>query len=100
MSPGCAMALAPRDAGDAVRRRKRQGSETRSMSRTLQVRFSPAKLRRLEAVAGRSLPALIRLYGDLLCELLPVAEQRGVDPVEVIRETVGSWFAASESLSA
>ncbi|VBA61490.1 hypothetical protein [Mycobacterium attenuatum] len=75
---------------EAGRRKKRQGSETRSMSRTLQVRYNPTKLRHLEAAAGPSLPSLIRLYGDFLTELLPVTEQQAPDPVELIREATTS----------
>ena len=88
--------------GDAqvAGRKKRQGSETRSMCRTLQVRYDPSKLAELQAVAGRSLPTLLRLYGDFLTELLPVAQQRGLDPVELIRDAAVSLLEAPELLSA
>ncbi len=88
-----------RDA-EASGRKKRQGSETRSMCRTLQIRYDPGKLEDLQAVAGRSLPTLLRLYGDFLTELLPVAQQRGLDPVELIRDAAISLLEAPELLSA
>ena len=85
---------------DALRRKKRQGSETRNMVGRLQVRYDTDKLQELEAVAGRHLPTLIRQYGDLLTELLPVAEQHGLDPVELIRQTATSLLSTTERLSA
>ena len=88
-----------RDA-ETARRKKRQGSETRRMSRRLRVRYNPTKLRQLEVAAGRSLPTLMRLYGDLLTELLPVTHQRGLDPVELIRNAATSLLDAQELLSA
>jgi hypothetical protein len=80
---------------EAARRKKRQGSENRTMNGRLQVRYDPNKLQELEAVAGGKLPSLIRQYGDLLTQLLPVADERGVDPVELIRETASSLLGAS-----
>ena len=77
---------------ETVRRKKRQGSENRYMCGRLQVRYDPNKLQKLEAVAGGKLPSLIRHYGDLLTELLPVADERGVDLVELMRETATSLF--------
>ena len=85
---------------EAARRKTPQGSESGSMSRTLQVRYNPTKLRQLEVAAGRSLPTLMRLYGDLLTELLPVTHQRGLDPVELIRNAATSLLDAQELLSA
>ncbi|OBJ93005.1 hypothetical protein [Mycobacterium sp. 1245852.3] len=72
---------------EADRRRKRQGSENRQMNGRLQVRFDPDKLKALEAMAGGRLPCLIRECGELLTQLLPLADERGIDPVELIRET-------------
>lgn len=83
------------DEAAALRRKKRQGSENRNMNGRLQVRFDPQKLKALEAVAGGDLPSLIREYGDLLTELLPVADERGMNPVELIRETAASLLRAS-----
>jgi hypothetical protein len=80
---------------ETVRRKKRQGSENRELSGRLQVRYDPSKLQALEAVAGKQLPSLIREYGDLLTQLLPVAGERGVDPVELIREAATSLLGAS-----
>lgn len=88
------------DDAEAMRRKKRQGSETRNMVGRLQVRYDTDKLQELEAVAGRHLPTLIRQYGDLLTELLPVAEQHGLDPVELIRQTATSLLDSAERLSA
>ncbi|KEP38768.1 hypothetical protein MKSMC1_60580 [Mycobacterium kansasii] len=61
----------------------------------LQVRYHPEKLQALEAVAGDKLPSLIRQYGDLLTELLPVADKRGVDPVSLLRDAAASVLAAT-----
>lgn len=80
---------------DAPRRKKRQGTETRKMSSRLQVRYDRDKLDALEAVAGKKLHSLIRDYGDLLTELLPVADERGVDPIDLIREAATSLLAAT-----
>nr|VTP04714.1 hypothetical protein BIN_B_05667 [Mycobacterium riyadhense] len=80
---------------EVLRRKKRQGTETRNMGGRLQVRYDRGKLRALEAVAGDKLPSLIRQYGDLLTQLLPVADERGVDPVDLIRETATSLLGAS-----
>lgn len=88
------------DDADTLRRKKRQGSETRNMVGRLQVRYDTDKLQELEAVAGRHLPTLIREYGDLLTELLPVAREHGLDPVELIRQTATSLLGATEPLSA
>lgn len=80
---------------DALRKKKRQGTETRKMNGRLQVRYDPAKLQALEAAAGKNLHNLIRVYGDLLTELLPVADERGVDPIDLIREAATSVLAAT-----
>ncbi|WP_292980930.1 hypothetical protein [Mycobacterium sp.] len=78
---------------EALRRKKRQGTETRKMVARLQVRYDPAKLQALEAVAGKNLHSLIRDYGDLLTELLPVADERGVDPIDLMREVSAAVLA-------
>lgn len=70
------------------RRKGRQGSEKRNMGGRLVVRYDTHKLQALEAAAGSQLPSLIRECGDLLTELLPVAGERGVDPVDLLRQTV------------
>lgn len=80
---------------EALRRKKRQGTETRKMSSRLAVRYHRDKLAALEAVAGKKLHSLIRDYGDLLTELLPVADERGVDPIELIREAATSVLATT-----
>lgn len=85
---------------DALRRKKRQGSETRSMCGRLQVRYDPSKLQQLEAAAGSELHNLIRQCGDLLTELLPIAEQRGLDPVELIRKTASQLLEEPHFVSA
>jgi len=72
---------------DAARRKRRQGSENRDMEAQLRVRFHKDSLQTLNARAGKRLPELIRQYGDLLTELLPVADTMGVDPFELIRQT-------------
>lgn len=72
---------------EAARRKRRQGSETRDMGAQLRVRFREEQLEALSLQAGKRLPTLIRQYADLLTELLPVADARGIDPVELIRET-------------
>lgn len=72
---------------EAARRKRRQGSETRDMSAVLRVRCHQEQLDALSQHAGKRLPTLIRQYGDLLTELLPVADAQGVDPVELIRQT-------------
>jgi hypothetical protein len=83
------------DEAPARRRKKRQGSETRNMCGRLVVRYDQEKLQALEAAAGRQLPSLIRECGDLLTELLPVADERGLDPVDLLRETARALAAAS-----
>lgn len=70
-----------------ARRRSRQGSETREMNAFLRVRCHETQLKALSARAGKRLPSLIRQYADLLTELLPLADARGVDPFELIRQT-------------
>jgi hypothetical protein len=70
-----------------ARRKGRQGSETRDMKAFLRVRYHESQLELLSARAGKRLPSLIRQYADLLNELLPVADARGVDPFELIRQT-------------
>ena len=69
-----------------ARRKSRQGSETRDMNAFLRVRYHEQQLQVLSARAGKRLPTLIRQYADLLADLLPVADARGVDPVELIRK--------------
>ncbi|KAB7757502.1 hypothetical protein [Mycolicibacterium mucogenicum] len=71
----------------AARRKRRQGSETREMNAFLRVRYHEDNLEVLSARAGKRLPTLIRQYADLLTELLPVADEMGVDPFELIRQT-------------
>lgn len=85
---------------EALRRKKRQGSETRNMGARLQLRYDPDKLQELEAAAGSDLNNLIRQCGDLLTELLPIAEQRGLDPVDLIRRTAFQLLEGREQLSA
>jgi hypothetical protein len=85
---------------DTLRRKKRQGSETRSMGARLQLRYDPDKLEELEAAAGSDLNNLIRQCGDLLTELLPIAEQRGLDPVDLIRRTAYQLLEGRTTLSA
>lgn len=70
-----------------ARRKSRQGSETREMNAFLRVRCHETQLQTLSARAGKRLPSLIRQYADLLTELLPLADARGVDPFELIRQT-------------
>jgi hypothetical protein len=70
-----------------VRRKGRQGSETRDMNAFLRVRYHENQLQLLSARAGKRLPTLIRQYADFLAELLPVADAMGVDPFELIRQT-------------
>jgi hypothetical protein len=72
---------------EAARRKRRQGSENRYMSAYLRVRYREDALEALHAQAGERLPTLIRQYSDLLIDLLPMADARGVDPVELIRQT-------------
>lgn len=72
---------------DAERRKRRQGSETREMNAYLRVRYHEANLETLSERAGKRLPHLIRQYADLLTDLLPVADEMGVDPFELIRQT-------------
>jgi len=85
---------------DTLRRKKRQGSETRSMGARLQLRYDPDKLQELEAAAGSDLNNLIRQCGDLLTELLPIAEQRGLNPVDLIRRTAYQLLEERTTLSA
>lgn len=42
----------------------------------------------MKARAGDRLPTLIRQYADLLSGLLPVADAKGVDPFELVRQTM------------
>ncbi|OBJ87808.1 hypothetical protein A5640_06210 [Mycobacterium asiaticum] len=91
---------AARHRAEALRRKKRQGSETRSMDARLQLRYDREKLQELEAAAGSDLNNLIRQCGDLLTELLPIAEQRGLDPVDLIRQTAYQVLEGSEQLTA
>lgn len=89
-----------RHEAEGLRRKKRQGSETRNMGARLQLRYDPDKLQELEAAAGSDLNNLIRQCGDLLTELLPIAEQRGLDPVDLIRRTAYQLLEGREQLSA
>lgn len=84
------MAKAPTTAvlGDAVQRKSRQGSETRDMNAFLRVRYREDQLEILSERAGKRLPSLIRQYADLLTEILPVADAKGVDPFELVRQTM------------
>jgi hypothetical protein len=78
----------------AHRRRRRQGSENRNMGGRLVVRYDRDKLQALEEVAGSQLPSLIRECGDLLTQLLPVAGERGVDPMDLLRQTARAVAAS------
>lgn len=69
------------------RPKRRHGSENRDMNAFLRVRYHEKQLETLSARAGKRLPTLIRQYADLLTELLPVADAKGVDPFELIRQT-------------
>ena len=80
---------------EAHRRKRRQGSENRNMGGRLVVRYDQDKLQALEAAAGDQLPSLIRECGDLLTQLLPVAGERGVDPVDLLRQTVRAVAASA-----
>ena len=80
---------------ETERRKSRRGSETRNMSGRLVVRYDQDKLQALEAVAGKELPSLIRECGELLTELLPVADERGVDPMDLLRQTVRAVAASA-----
>jgi hypothetical protein len=74
----------------AARRKRRQGSETRKMNATLRVRYNEDALEVLSACGGDRLPELIRQYGDFLTEMLPVADAKGVDPLELFRQTANA----------
>jgi hypothetical protein len=80
---------------ETQRRKRRQGSENRNMGGRLVVRYDQDKLQALEDVAGNQLPTLIRECGELLTQLLPVAGERGVDPVELLRQTVRAVAASA-----
>lgn len=69
-------------------RKSRHGSETRDMNAFLRVRYHQEQLDTLKARAGDRLPTLIRQYADLLSGLLPVADAKGVDPFELVRQTM------------
>ena len=73
---------------DDAHRKSRQGSETRDMNAFLRVRYHQEQLDTLKARAGDRLPTLIRQYADLLSGLLPVADAKGVDPFELVRQTM------------
>lgn len=73
---------------DDLARKSRQGSETRDMNALLRVRYHQEQLDTLKARAGDRLPTLIRQYADLLNGLLPVADAKGVDPFELVRQTM------------
>ncbi|KIU14238.1 MULTISPECIES: hypothetical protein [Mycolicibacterium] len=74
----------------SARRKRRQGSETRKLNATLQVRYNQDALEALSARGGNRLPELIRQYGDYLTEMLPVADAMGVDPLELLRKTASA----------
>lgn len=81
---------------DVVRKKSRQGSETRRKVTRLQVRYDPEKLAALESAAkdaGAHVPELIRQTGDLLTELLPVAAKQGIDVPELLRQTASMLLA-------
>ncbi|WP_233165423.1 hypothetical protein [Mycobacterium sp. AT1] len=73
---------------DEGSRKSRHGSETRDMNAFLRVRYHQEQLDTLKARAGDRLPTLIRQYADLLSGLLPVADAKGVDPFELVRQTM------------
>jgi hypothetical protein len=83
--------------GDAGRRKSRQGSETRDMNAFLRVRYREDQLEVLSARAGKRLPSLIRQYADLLTEILPVADAKGVDPFELVRQTMTALLDEDET---
>ncbi|MEN4466858.1 hypothetical protein VXE65_32970 [Mycolicibacterium conceptionense] len=85
-------------ADEAARRKRRQGSETRDMEGVLRVRYDANDMQALKAQAGKRLPTLIRQYGDLLTELLPVADAQGIDPVELIRQTATTLLNNREAI--
>ncbi|MFL0286814.1 hypothetical protein ACJH6J_20260 [Mycobacterium sp. SMC-18] len=80
----------------SVRRKRRQGSETRKMNATLRVRYNEDALEALAARGGDRLPELIRQYGDYLTEMLPVADAMGVDPLELFRQTASALIAGEQ----
>jgi len=71
---------------ESLRRKRRQGSDNRRMRGHLSLRYDPAKLFALKAVAGTQLPNLMRDCGDLLTKLIPEAQERGIDPVVLLRQ--------------
>ncbi|GBE67822.1 hypothetical protein MFM001_42840 [Mycobacterium sp. MFM001] len=81
---------------EVVRKKSRQGSETRRKVTRLQVRYDPEKLAALESAAkdaGAHVPELIRQTGDLLTELLPVAAKQGIAVPELLRQTASVLLA-------
>ena len=82
-----------------ARRKSRQGSETREMKAFLRVRYHENQLEILNARAGKRLPSLIRQYADLLIELLPLADAKGVDPADLIRQAAELLLHADEPQS-
>lgn len=81
---------------EVVRKKSRQGSETRRKVTRLQVRYDPDKLAALESAAkdaGAHVPELIRQTGDLLTELLPVAAKQGIGVPELLRQTASVLLA-------
>lgn len=81
---------------EIVRKKSRQGSETRRKVTRLQVRYDPEKLAALESAAkdaGAHVPELIRQTGDLLTELLPVAAKQGIGVPELLRQTASVLLA-------
>lgn len=87
-------ATTPED--EAARRKRRQGSENREMSGVVKFRWYPEKCKELSDQAGPRIGKLMREYGDLLIELLPIAEERGVDPAELIRQTASQLLGVDE----
>ncbi|SHW62363.1 hypothetical protein [Mycobacteroides abscessus] len=71
---------------EAEQRKKRQGSNKREMDAQLYVRYDRTKLRALKDTAGDDLATLVRQYGDLLTDLLPGVKERGLNPVDLIKE--------------
>ncbi|QSN49637.1 hypothetical protein [Mycobacteroides abscessus] len=90
-------AATPED--EAARRKRRQGSENREMSEVVKFRWYAAKKNELSGQAGPRIGDLMREYGDLLIELLPIADQRGVDPVELIRQTASQLLDRDKDLA-
>ncbi|MDO3101048.1 hypothetical protein P5V93_23300 [Mycobacteroides abscessus subsp. abscessus] len=71
---------------EAEQRKKRQGSNKREKDGLLGVRYDRTKLKALQQTAGEDLGTLVRQYGDLLTDLLPGVKERGLNPVDLIKE--------------